>query len=96
MTKESVIEVLTSVAEESLIRYNARILGIFGSVARGDDNDNSDIDVLVDFTEKADLFNWMGLEIFLEEKFNRNAYVVSCDTIKSKIRDAVMKDTIYI
>ncbi|KJU87133.1 nucleotidyltransferase [Candidatus Magnetobacterium bavaricum] len=96
MTKESVIQVLSSVAEESLMRYNARILGIFGSVARGDDTDNSDIDVLVDFTEKADLFDFVGLAIFLEEKFNRNVDVVPSDNIRSEIRDAVMKDAIYI
>ncbi|MBF0592931.1 MAG: nucleotidyltransferase family protein [Nitrospirae bacterium] len=84
------------VADESLIRYNARILGIFGSVARGDDNDNSDIDVLVDFTEKADLFDCVGLELFLEERFNRSVDVVPNDTIRSEIRDAVMKDAIYI
>ncbi|MBF0337732.1 MAG: nucleotidyltransferase family protein [Nitrospirae bacterium] len=96
MTKENVIQILMLVAEESLVRYNARILGIFGSVARGDDNDNSDIDVLVDFTEKADLFDFVGLALFLEEKFNRNVDVVPSDTIRSEIRDAVMKDAIYI
>jgi uncharacterized protein len=96
MTKENVIQILRSVTEESLIRYKAQIRGIFGSVARGDENENSDIDVLVDFTEKADLFDFVGLAIFLEEKLHRKVDVVPSDTIKSEIRSAVMKDAIYI
>jgi uncharacterized protein len=96
MTKENVIQVLRSVTEESLIRYKAQILGIFGSVARGDENESSDIDVLVNFTEKADLFDFVGLALFLEEKLHRRVDVVPSDTIKSEIRNTVMKDAIYI
>jgi predicted nucleotidyltransferase len=96
MTKENVIQVLKSVTEESLLRYKAQIRGIFGSVARGDESDESDIDVLVDFTEKADLFDFVGLALFLEEKLHRKVDVVPSDTIKSDIRNAVMKEAIYI
>jgi predicted nucleotidyltransferase len=96
MTKENVIQVLKSVTEESLLRYKAQIRGIFGSVARGDESDESDIDVLVDFTEKADLFDFVGLALFLEEKLHRKVDVVPSDTIKIEIRNSVMKEAIYI
>jgi predicted nucleotidyltransferase len=96
MTKENVIQVLRSVTDESLLRYKAQIRGIFGSVARGDESENSDIDVLVDFTEKADLFDFVGLALFLEEKLQRKVDVVPSDTIKSELRNAVMKEAIYI
>lgn len=96
MTKEKVIQVLRSVTDEALVRYKAHIQGIFGSVARGDESANSDIDVLVEFTEKADLFDFVGLAIFLEEKLHRRVDVVLSDTIKSEIKSAVMKEAIYI
>lgn len=96
MTKENVIQLLRSVTEESLLRYKAQIRGIFGSVARGDESENSDIDVLVDFTEKADIFDLVGLALFLEEKLHRRVDVVPSDTIRSEIRSTVMKDAIYI
>jgi predicted nucleotidyltransferase len=76
MTKENVLQVLKSVTEESLHTYKAQIRGIFGSVARGDESDTSDVDVLVDFTEKADLFDFVGLSLFLEEKLHRRVDVV--------------------
>ena len=60
MIKENVIRILKSVTEESLFKYKAQIRGIFGSVARGDETAESDIDVLVDFTENADLFDFVG------------------------------------
>lgn len=96
MTKENVMQVLRSLSDESLVRYKAHIQGIFGSFARGDESANSDIDVLVEFTEKADLFDFVGLALFLEEKLHRKVDVVSSDTIKSEIRNAVMKEAIYI
>ncbi|MBF0456961.1 MAG: nucleotidyltransferase family protein [Nitrospirae bacterium] len=96
MTKEIVIQVLRAVTEESFIKYNAHIRGIFGSIARGDARENSDVDVLVDFTENADLFDYVGLELFLEEKLNRRVDVVPRDTIRSEIRNAVIKEAIYI
>jgi hypothetical protein len=96
MTRENVIQVLRSVTDESLLKYKAQILGIFGSVARGDESEDSDVDVLVDFTEKADLFDFVGLALFLEEKLQRRVDVVPSDTIKSESRNTVMKDAIYI
>lgn len=96
MTKENVLQVLRSVTDESLLRYKAQIRGIFGSVARGDETENSDIDILVDFTEKADLFDFVGLALFLEEKLHRKVDVVPSDTIKIELRNVVMKEAIYI
>ncbi|MCG6550723.1 MAG: nucleotidyltransferase family protein [Candidatus Magnetominusculus sp. LBB02] len=96
MKKEAVIQALRAAMEESLVKYKAYIRGIFGSVARGDACEDSDVDVLVDFTEKADLFDYVGLALFLEEKLNRPVDIVPSDTIRSEIRDNVIEETIYI
>ncbi len=96
MTKDKVIQILRSVTDESLLRYKAQIQGIFGSVARGEETEDSDIDVLVDFKENADLFDFVGLSLFLEEKLHRRVDVVPRDTIRSEIRNAVMKEAIYL
>ena len=42
MTRDNVIQVLRSVTDESLLKYKAQIRGIFGSVARGDESEDSD------------------------------------------------------
>lgn len=96
MTKENVIEILKAVASDSLSKYKAQIKGIFGSVARGEESESSDIDVLVDFKEDADLFDFVGLSLFLEEKLHRPVDIVPTDTIKSDVRNIILKEAIYI
>ena len=94
--QENTIEILKAVTEDSLSKYKARIKAIFGSVARGDESESSDIDILVDFQEGADLFDFVGLSLFLEEKLHRRIDIVPTDTIKREIRDIILKDAIYI
>ncbi len=96
MTKENVLSVLSSVAEESLRKYKAQIKGIFGSVARGDESTESDIDVLVEFKENADLFDYVGLSIFLEEKLHKRVDIVPTDTIRTENRKAILEEAVYI
>lgn len=94
--KENIIDVLRDNTEDSLSKYKARIRGIFGSFARGEESESSDIDILVDFREGADLFDLVGLSMFLEEKLHRPVDIVPADTIKAEIRDTILKETIYI
>jgi hypothetical protein len=54
------------------------------------------IDVLVDFKEGADLYDLVGLALFLEETLKRPVEVVPTDNIKSDIRDTILKEAIYI
>ena len=61
-----------SIKKES---YSIKRLGIFGSYARGEANENSDIDIVVDF-DKADLFNQISIMQELEEKFNTHIDVM--------------------
>lgn len=96
MTKENVIEILKASASDSLSKYKAQIKGIFGSVARGDESESSDIDVLVDFKEDADIFDFVGLSLFLEEKLLKPVDIVPTDTIKGDARNIILKEAIYI
>jgi uncharacterized protein len=96
MTRENIIEILRVITEDTLHKYKAQIKGIFGSFARGEESETSDIDVLVDFQEGADLFDLVGLSLFLEETLKRPVDVVPTDTIRSDARDNILKEAIYI
>jgi len=96
MTRENIIETLRAITGDTLHKYKAQIKGIFGSFARGEESETSDIDVLVDFEEGADLFDLVGLSLYLEETLKRPVDVVPTDTIKSDIRSAILKEAIYI
>lgn len=77
MTRENALQILRSVAEESLLKYRAQIRGIFGSVARGEETPGSDIDVLVEFEENADLFDFVGLSILREDSETSGTLILS-------------------
>lgn len=96
MNKENIIKILEEVAEEVRQKYRARIKGIFGSFVRGEVHETSDIDILVEFEENADLIDFIGLSIFLEEKIGVKVDIVPYDTIRAEIKDAILKEAIYL
>ena len=96
MKKDEILEVLEGVKEEIKHKYKAEIKGIFGSYARGDEKENSDIDVLVDFEESADLFDLVGLGLFLEERLHCKVDVVPQNSLREEIKPHVLKEIVYL
>ena len=78
-------------------RYKAEIIGIFGSYVRGEQKEESDIDVLVKFHKGATLFELVGLALFLEEVLGVNKVdVVPYDTVRPEIKERVFKEVVYL
>ncbi len=75
-----------------LSKYSPVKIGIFGSYARGDDNDSSDIDILVDFKEQVSLFDLGGIKYDLTELLNRSVDIVTERSVNSRIRDYINRD----
>lgn len=96
MSKEEILHILLSLKEKIKKDYKAEVKGIFGSYARLDNDEQSDIDLLVEFAEEADLFDMAGLSLFLEEKLNRKIDIVPRDSLREEIKDNILEETIYI
>lgn len=58
-------------------KYKAEIKGIFGSYVRSDFHADSDLDLLVDFDDGADLMDHVNLQRFLEDRLECKIDVVS-------------------
>lgn len=69
--------------------YNIRI---FGSVARGQADENSDIDFLVDFRPDVSLLDWSDLWIQLEDLLGRKVDIATEKILKERIKDRVLKE----
>lgn len=76
--------------------YNAEILGVFGSFARGEQSEKSDIDILVRFKEGATLFDFVGLADFLEEDLNIKVDIVSERALRPELKETVLKDIVSV
>ena len=62
---------------------------IFGSVARGEDTDASDLDLLVDTTPETSLFDIARIKVDLEELLGLGVDVVTANGLHPRMRDRV-------
>jgi len=93
--KEEILSLLKNLKSEIKTKYRVKNLGLFGSYVKKEQQEASDIDILVDFEEDADLFHLIGLSLFLEENFNVKVDVVSKSALKEELRDNILQEVIY-
>jgi len=91
-TRNHILSALSDLKAEIQANYKVREIGVFGSAIRGEQGQMSDIDVLVDFEEDANLFDLVGLALFLEEKLLRKVDIVSKRALRSEIRETVLRE----
>ncbi|HPO12387.1 MAG TPA: nucleotidyltransferase domain-containing protein [Candidatus Hydrogenedentes bacterium] len=96
MSAEEIVATLRELNGEMERDFKAVVQGIFGSRARGDDRDDSDLDVLVEFREKATIYDLVGLGDFLEEKFHCKVDVVSKRALSEKLKPHIMKELVRV
>ncbi len=96
LTLAEVKEILKGYKDEIRERYKAEILGVFGSYARGEQNEKSDVDILVRFHKGATLFDLVELGDFLEEKLGINVDIVSENAVREELRDRIEKDLVAL
>jgi len=77
-------------------RYKVKEISLFGSFVRGEQDTNSDIDILAEFDSEADLFDWVGLASYLEEIFQRPVDVISKKALREELRESVLGDAIPV
>jgi predicted nucleotidyltransferase len=96
MTLEEIISTLETLKPVIRIQFKAEMKGIFGSVARGEDSGNSDVDILVKFLEGATLLDLSGLGCFLEEKLGRKVDIVSTRALRKEFEPYIQRDLVTI
>jgi uncharacterized protein len=96
MNTEDLIAKLRELKPFAATHYKAKEIGLFGSFVRGEQGEDSDIDVLVDFDEGADLFDLTGLSIYLEETLQRKVDVVPKRALREELRVSVLNEVISV
>ncbi|MGE0130692.1 MAG: nucleotidyltransferase family protein [Blastocatellales bacterium] len=75
-------------------RHGARNVRIFGSVARGEADSDSDLDVLVDLEPGRSLFDLGGLLMELQEFLGCRVDVVTEPGLRPRIRERVLREAV--
>lgn len=96
MKKNKVLKILEHLRISIREKYKAEIKGVFGSFVKGEAKRDSDIDILVDFHEKADLFDLISLSLFLEKKLKRKVDIVPRNSLREEIKESVLREAVYI
>ncbi|MGI4790856.1 MAG: nucleotidyltransferase family protein, partial [Janthinobacterium lividum] len=77
-------------------QHGASNVRVFGSVARGEDNAESDIDILVDLEPNRSLFDLGGLLTDLTILLQRDVDVVTEKGLRPSLRERVLQDAILL
>ena len=77
-------------------RYGVKKIGVFGSFARGEEKQGSDIDILVEFDEGKKTFdNYMDLKYFLQDLFGRKIDLVTMQALKPQLKEDILQEVVY-
>jgi uncharacterized protein len=96
MNSSEVLETLRR-SEAALRARGVRRAALFGSLARGDNQPDSDIDIMVEIDPAARItvFDYVGLKEYIAGLFDGPVDVVNCDNLKPYVRPAATADAIY-
>lgn len=77
-------------------RFGVKRIGIFGSYVKQKQRKESDLDILVEFSETPDLFEFIELENFLRKLLKIKVDLATKEALKPLIKKEILRETIYI
>ncbi|MFN0087567.1 MAG: nucleotidyltransferase family protein [Blastocatellia bacterium] len=96
MNKIQILSLLNQHWQEIQSRFTVKRLTLFGSAARDEMREDSDIDVLVEFDGPATFDGYMDLKFFLENILNRPVDLVTQKGLRKEVRPFVEKEAIHV
>jgi hypothetical protein len=96
ITINEILATLRKNSQEASTKYKAELKGVFGSYVKDMAGAGSDIDVLVEFADTANLLDLVGLSCYLEEKLNCPVDVVPESSLREEIKSSILKETLYL
>jgi predicted nucleotidyltransferase len=76
--------------------YAVRSLGVFGTVARGEQQPRNDVDILVDFAHPPTFFQFIELEDRLTDLLGTRADLVMRTVLKPRIGDRILAEVVDV
>lgn len=99
VSKETILQLIKQYKDELEKEYGVKEIGLFGSYVNGIPNDESDIDILIDFLDKyhdeMSLFDFIELREKLEEILNHKVDLVMKSALKETIKNRILQEVVY-
>ena len=94
LSREEILKQLRDHKDELRSRFSVRQIGLFGSYVRGEANEGSDIDLLVEF-EETTFDHYMDLKFFLEKVFQHPLDLVLAESVKPRLKPLITQQVTY-
>lgn len=94
--EKDIIKQLKNLNQQLNKDFGVSKIGVFGSYARGKEEKNSDIDVLVEFDRPVNLFEFSRLKSFLSEQLGIQVDLVTPGALKPLIKDEILRSVAYL
>ena len=91
----SIKQILTQLKPELTQKFFVNSIGLFGSILRDDFTDESDIDIIVDFSKPVGI-EFIDLANYIETKLNKKVDLVSKNGVKPKYFSQIESDIVYV
>lgn len=96
MSRAEILKILKAFKEKYAEQYGITSLGLFGSAARDENQEGSDVDVVIRL-KKQDMFHIIGIKQDLEETLHTNIDVISYrETMNSFLKNRIDKEALYV
>lgn len=96
MDRVAILDRLRAEAPTLRKKYRLESLAVFGSMARGDDREGSDVDILVTFEGTADFDRFMGLKLDLEDLFGRRVDLLTPNCLRPDMLSEIDDEAIHV
>lgn len=92
--KEEIKETLQRFKPILKEKFKVKEIGIFGSCVRGEESEESDVDILVEFYEPIG-WEFIDFKEFLEEILGKEVDLVTVRALKPQLKDKILKEVVY-
>jgi len=82
--------------QADLDQFAVRSIAVFGSVARDEAKESSDIDLLVEFNRPIGLFEFIRLKYYLEGLTGSQVDLVTPDALRPELRESILSEAVYV
>jgi len=95
-TIEEIREIITDRKHDLKDHFKVKEIGVFGSYARSQQKENSDIDILVEFERPVSLLGLVSLENHLSDLLKVKVDLVPKGDIRPELKEGILKEVIYL
>lgn len=96
MSTNEVLDLLRAHKSRIMSQFGVAELALFGSFARGEATEDSDVDILAHFEGPATSSQYFGVQFYIEDLLGRNVDLITSKAIRAELRPYIKREALYV